>query len=75
MLYAIGLGALPICPPHPAGAPPATALPAAAPPDEDGAAPPARAGATRVLPTAAALNWVLKDGLGRLGKLMVGLNW
>lgn len=27
-------------------------------------------GASRVLPTAAALNWVLKDGLGRLGKLM-----
>ena len=28
-------------------------------------------GAQRSLPTAAALNWVLKDGLGRLGKLLV----
>ena len=28
-------------------------------------------GATRTLPTAAALNWVLKDGLGKLGKLAV----
>jgi hypothetical protein len=26
-------------------------------------------GAKRALPTAAALNWVLKDGLGRLGEL------
>lgn len=26
-------------------------------------------GAKRALPSAAALNWVLKDGLGRLGKL------
>ena len=29
------------------------------------------AGAHRTLPAAAALNWVLKDGLGRLGKLTV----
>ncbi len=28
-------------------------------------------GATRALPAAAALNWVLKDGLGRVGKLAV----
>lgn len=27
-------------------------------------------GAKRRLPAAAALNWVLKDGLGRLGKLL-----
>lgn len=28
-------------------------------------------GAQRTLPTAAAINWVLKDGLGRLGRLSV----
>eukprot|EP00898_Chlorokybus_atmophyticus_P000753 jgi/Chlat1/1679/Chrsp127S01915 len=31
-------------------------------------------GAKRTLPAAAALNWVLKDGLGRLGKLVVAAN-
>jgi glutamate N-acetyltransferase/amino-acid N-acetyltransferase len=32
-------------------------------------------GATRRLPAAAAVNWVLKDGLGRLGKLSVATNF
>ena len=32
-------------------------------------------GATRRLPAAAAINWVLKDGLGRLGKLSVATNF
>lgn len=32
-------------------------------------------GAKRALPTAAALNWVLKDGLGRIGKLTVATNF
>ena len=32
-------------------------------------------GASRSIPAAAALNWVLKDGLGRLGKLSVATNF
>lgn len=32
-------------------------------------------GASRRLPAAAAVNWVLKDGLGRLGKLTVATNF
>lgn len=32
-------------------------------------------GASRTLPAAAAVNWVLKDGLGRLGKLSVAANF
>ena len=32
-------------------------------------------GATKSIPAAAALNWVLKDGLGRLGKLSVATNF
>lgn len=32
-------------------------------------------GASRTLPAAAALNWVLKDGLGRLGKLSVATHF
>jgi len=32
-------------------------------------------GASRSLPAAAAVNWVLKDGLGRLGKLSVAANF
>jgi hypothetical protein len=32
-------------------------------------------GATQRLPAAAAINWVLKDGLGRLGKLSVATNF
>lgn len=32
-------------------------------------------GAQRTLPTAAAINWVLKDGLGRLGRLSVATSF
>ncbi len=32
-------------------------------------------GAQRSLPASAAINWVLKDGLGRLGRLSVATQW
>lgn len=32
-------------------------------------------GAQRALPASAAINWVLKDGLGRLGRLSVATQW